>query len=144
MAEFPNFGKPHEGQRGYFAASLYEAMVVDPDIYLVLFDLGYMVFDKHRERFPDKVINVGASEQAGMGVEVGLAMSEKKVLTYTISSFYLRCAETIALYVAGEGTPVRMIGSGRDGDYAHDGPSHHGRNAQNFISSLGITSYYPG
>ena len=138
-----HFGKPHESQRGYFAASLYEEMLKDPNIWLVCFDLGYKVFDKHFEKFPERVINTGASEQAGMGLAVGLALENKKVFTYTISSFYLRCAETISIYLAGEGIPVKMVGSGRNDDYKHDGASHNGKNAQDFIRSLGIDGYYP-
>ena len=141
--EFPNFGKPHESQRGYFAASLYEQMLVNKDIWLVCFDLGYAVYEKHFKDFPERTLNTGASEAAGMGIAVGLALEDKTVFTNTISSFYLRAAETIGLYLDEEQIPVKLIGSGRDKDYAHDGPSHFGMRAQNYLKSLNIVNLYP-
>lgn len=133
----------HPSQRGFFAGALYEAMISNKDIWLVCADLGWGIFDKHFKDFPDRCINTGAAEQAGMGLAVGLALENKQVFTYTITSFYLRAAETIGLYVAGEGVNVKMVGSGVNDSYKHDGPSHHGRNAQNFMKMLGIESIYP-
>ena len=143
MTESPNFGKPHESQRGFFAASLFEQMVANKDIWLVVADLGFGVFDKHFRDFPERCINTGAAEQAGMGLAVGLALENKQVFTYTITSFYLRAAETIGLYLHGEQIPVKLVGSGRDADYAHDGPSHHAGIAQAYLGSLHIMNLYP-
>lgn len=135
--------KRHDSIRGEFAYQLYQQMEADPNIWLVMGDLGYAMLDFCRRDFPERCINVGAAEQAMLGIAVGLSEAGKRVFTYTISSFYLRAAETIALYLAGEGIPVRMVGSGVDDSYKHDGPSHHGRNAQNLINLLEIKSYYP-
>lgn len=138
-----DYPKKHPSQRGWFAYELYQQMEKDPDIWLVVGDLGYAVFDQIKKDFPDRFINVGAAEQSMMGVAVGLALKGKKVFTYTISSFYLRCAETISLYLDGEQIPVFMVGSGIDDDYKHDGSSHNGTKAQKFIESLSIHTYYP-
>jgi transketolase len=133
----------HQSQRGYFAGALYEEMLKDDRIYLVTADLGYGAFDKIKEAFPNRFINVGASEQAGMGIAVGLAKSGMKPFFYTISSFYLRCAETVSLYVKQEKAPVIMVGAGRDDDYRHDGVSHNGLEAQKFMSQMDIALAYP-
>lgn len=132
----------HESMRGYFGYELYKAMVEDPDIYLLTADLGYGMLTPHQEDLPN-FINCGASENTMMGIAVGLAQEGKRPFTYTISSFYLRGAEPIALYIAREQLPVVMIGAGRDDDYKHDGPSHNGTNAQEYMRLLGIKSLYP-
>jgi transketolase len=133
----------HESQRGYFAGSLFEAMEKDDSIYLLVGDLGFGVFDKIRDTFPKRFINCGASEQAMLGIAVGMALEGKKVFVYTITSFFLRAAETISLYLSHENIPVYLVGAGRDDDYKHDGYSHFAFEAQNFIKLLGIESYYP-
>lgn len=133
----------HESQRGYFSHALYNEMVENKDIYVVTADLGYGQFDKIKTDFEDRFINVGAAEQAAIGLSVGLALEGKVPFVYTISSFYMRSAEQISLYIAKEQIPVKLIGGGRDDQYKHDGPSHHGGNAQKLMEMLGIPSYYP-
>lgn len=133
----------HQSQRGYFAGALLEQMKVDDSIWVVTGDLGFGQFDFIQKTFPDRFINVGAAEATALGVAVGLALEGKKPFVYTITSFFLRAAETISLYLVGEGIPVRLVGGGRDDDYKHDGPSHDATKAQSFISQNGIMSFYP-
>lgn len=133
----------HQSQRGYFAGSLLEEMANNNDIYVLTGDLGYGQFDRIRDLFPDRFINCGASEQAMLGIAVGLAQEGKIPFVYTISSFFMRAAETIILYLYNEGCPVRLVGGGRDDDYKHDGPSHFAYQTQDFIKHLGIVDHYP-
>ncbi len=142
--EFENFPSlVHDSQRGWFAASLYEQMLRNPQIFLVAIDLTYKMFDHHFKDFPDRCINTGAAEASATGIAVGLALEGKIPFVYTITSFYLRAAETIGLYLDGEQVPVRLVGSGLFADYHTDGPSHNGTLAQAYIGSLNIKSYYP-
>jgi transketolase len=129
--------------RGWFAGELFNAMQTDSGIYLMAIDLTYKMWDKHFESYPDRAFNTFATETATIGMAAGLAQDGKKPFTYTISSFYMRAAEPIALYVAREQLPVVMIGSGRDDDYKHDGPSHNATLTQDFMKLIGIKSYYP-
>lgn len=116
----------HQSQRGFFAASLYNLMIRDERIRLVTADLGYKVFDRIKEDFPDRYINVGASEQAGAGICVGLALEGLVPFFYSITPFLLwRPAETIRNYINREEIPVKLIGSGRNQDYHVDGFSHY-------------------
>ena len=135
----------HPSQRGYFAGALYDAMKADDSIYLIIIDLGYKTFDRCFHDFPDRCINTGASEQAAMGIAVGLSLENKRPFVYTITSFFLRCAETISLYVDHEKVPVRICGAGRDDDYETDGFTHFAYEAQKFIRALpeGMQEYYP-
>jgi transketolase len=111
--------------RRTFAKILEKEMEEYEDIVVVGGDLGYRMFDRIRERFPGRFYNVGAAEQAMMGVGVGLAMEGKIPFVYSITPFLLyRPFETIRNYINHEKIGVKLIGSGRDRDYSHDGFSH--------------------
>lgn len=111
--------------RGHFAYYLHKQMSKNNNIYLITGDLGYKMWDKIREDFPERFINAGASEQAMMGLAVGLALEGKIPFVYSITTFLLyRPFETIRNYINYEKIPVRLVGSGRERDYLHDGISH--------------------
>src|SRR3990167_1423480 len=111
--------------RRAFADILLEHMKTNDKIYVVTGDFGYKMWDQIRDEFPDRFINVGAAEQLMMGVGVGLALEGKIPFVYTVTSFLLyRPFETIRNYINYEKIPVKLIGSGRDKDYFHDGISH--------------------
>lgn len=111
--------------RGWFAYALYQHMKKNKDIILVTGDLGYKIFDSIRDDMPEQFINSGAAEQAMMGIACGLAIEGKVPFVYSITNFLLyRPFETIRTYVNHEKLNVKLIGSGRDKDYAHDGISH--------------------
>lgn len=129
--------------RPEFFSQLYEEMKVNPDVYLLVGDLGYGGADHIKLAFPQRFINCGAAEQAMVDIAVGLALEGKIPFVYTITSFYLRAAEQISLYLSHEQIPVHLAGSGRDGDYAHDGFSHDATQAQKFLHDLDLIEYYP-
>ena len=134
----------HPSQRGWFAGHLYNTMISNPDIIVLTADLGFGQFDKIRADFPDRFYNVGAAEQSLLDIAVGLALSGKIPVVYTITSFYLRASETISIYLNHEKINVKMVGGGRDQDYAHDGFSHDCTPAQDFIKSMkNIQQFYP-
>lgn len=111
--------------RKAFAEALFKEMETDPTIYLITADLGYGLFDRIREYFPNRFFNVQAAEQAMLGVGIGLTLQGKTAICYSITPFLLyRPFEWIKLYLEGEGIPVKLVGSGRGKDYEHDGPSH--------------------
>lgn len=130
--------------RREFADELYEQMGNDTNIMLLVGDLGYKVFDKHFETYPDRCINCGAAEQSMLDVAVGLTYSGKKVFCYTITPFYYRAFETIRTYLVHEQLPIVLIGSGRDNDYIHDGYSHDASDIRSILTALGgITMFFP-
>lgn len=100
-------------------------MKKDENIWLLVGDLGFKVFDKIFEEFPTRAINCGASEQAMLGIACGLALKGKIPVVYSITPFLIfRPFETIRTYINHESIPVKLVGSGRDDDYKHDGFSH--------------------
>lgn len=115
----------HESMRGWFAYELYKHMKKNKDIVLIVGDLGYKVFDAIREEMPNQFINTGAAEVAMIDIAIGLALEEKIPVVYSITPFLLyRPFEAIRNYINYEKIPVKLIGSGRDKDYLHDGISH--------------------
>lgn len=120
--------------RRTFSDELEKWMKIDPTIWMICGDLGYKMLDNIRDNFPDRFINTGAAEQAMMGIACGLALEGKKAFVYSITTFLLyRPFETIRNYINHEKIPVRLIGGGRDKDYAHDGWSHHSTDAKDVL-----------
>ncbi len=112
-------------QRASFAASLHKKMLKNKKIWVITGDLGYGMWDKIRDDFPDRFINAGASEQSMIGIAVGLAIEGKIPFVYSITTFLLyRPFETIRNYINYEKIPVKLVGAGRDKNYLHDGISH--------------------
>ena len=108
-----------------FAKKLYDAMEKDTRIFLITADLGYGVLDDIRRDFPKRAINIGSSEMLMVGIAVGLAQSGYIPVCYSITPFLLyRPFELIRNYMNYEKANVKLVGSGRDDDYAHDGISH--------------------
>ena len=140
-----NFNKPHNSMRGHFSYELYELMENNKDIYLVTADLGYGMFNKIRDCFPERYINVGAAEQAGVGICVGLALEGKIPFFYSITNFALfRPFEWIRNYIDFEKIPVCIVGGGRDEEYSKDGFTHHSCDAQKVLSLFkNIEAYFP-
>ena len=137
--------KRHDSQRGWFAYELYQQMRRDDDIWVITGDLGYGMLDNIRDTFRDRFVNCGASEQAMMGIACGLALEGKKPFVYSITTFLLyRPFETIRNYINNEGIPVRLVGSGRDKDYVHDGFSHWSEDAGEILGCLpNINTLWP-
>jgi len=137
--------KLHDSVRGWFGRALYEEMTKNENIWLLTGDLGFGLLDAHRDDFPDRFINVGASEQALVGAGVGLALSGKIPFCYSITTFLIyRAFEWHRNYLNHEQIPVYLIGSGFQDDYAHDGITHQPWEVDKVLRCLpNIRQYYP-
>ena len=103
--------------RRTFADEVYKLMKKDDDIFVLTGDLGYGVWDMVKSEFPERYINTGAAEQSMMDIAVGLALSGKTPIVYSITPFLLwRPAETIRTYINHESIKVILVGSGRGED----------------------------
>lgn len=106
-------------------------------IYLICADLGYKVFDQLFVEFPERVINSGAAEQSALDVAIGLALDGKIPFVYSITPFLLyRPFEALRTYIDYEKIPVKLVGSGRNNDYKHDGFSHFAGDDKKFLNCL--------
>lgn len=135
----------HNSMRGHFGFELYKQMAENEKIVILTGDLGYKLFDPIKEDFPERFINCGASEQAMIGIAVGLALKGKIPFVYSITPFLVvRALEWIRNYLNHEGINVKLVGSGRDKDYEHDGISHFADDIKPILDVYpNIVQYWP-
>jgi len=114
----------------------------DEKIYLVVGDIGYRVFDKYREMFPDRFINIGIREQTMIGFASGMALEGLKPYVYTITPFLIeRPFEQIKLNIDQQNANVKLVGYA---DYPGQGPTHAEIDGKWLMSKFtNIKSYFP-
>lgn len=129
--------------RNTFARLLNDEMVRNSSIRMITADLGYGILDKVRTTHPNTTYNVGAAEQLMLGVAIGMAQEGLIPVCYSMSSFVLyRPFEFIRNYLNHEGTNVKLVGSGRDQDYEHDGISHWAHDDEAVLASVPNVKIY--
>lgn len=131
--------------RRAFQKALLDEMMDNEDIFLLVGDLGYKMFDSHFAAFPKRAINVGAAEQAMLDIAVGLAHDGKIPFCYSITPFLIfRPFETLRTYIDYENVPVKLVGSGRNKDYTHDGVSHWAEDVGLYLNPMkNIVQFWP-
>jgi len=127
------------------AQLLLDEMSVNDRIRVVTADLGFGILDNIRNAYPDRFYNVGAAEQLMVGVAIGMAEEGLTPVCYSMSSFLLyRPFEFLRNYVNYEQVNVKLLGSGRDKDYSHDGITHWAHDDEEVLASLpNIEVYKP-
>ncbi|MEW6277013.1 MAG: transketolase C-terminal domain-containing protein [Candidatus Eremiobacterota bacterium] len=118
----------------------------DPNVVLVVGDLGFSVVESYRERFPSQYLNAGVAEQNMTGLAAGLAMAGKRVFTYSIANFpTLRCVEQVRNDVCYHNANVTVVSVGGGLAYGSLGPSHHASEDMAVMRSLpGMRVVCPG
>lgn len=112
--------------RKEFAETLSKLAEKDKNIYLLVGDVGFGVFENFAQKFPKRFINCGISEPNMMGVAAGLALSGKKVYVYSIIPFVtMRCFEQVRNDIAYQNLDVKIVGVGSGFAYGHLGSTHH-------------------
>ena len=116
--------------RNMFAKALFEMLENErkqsiDKTYLLTGDLGFSVFDKLREAYSERIINMGVSEQNMIGVSAGMALMGKDVFVYSIIPFLLyRPFEQIRNDICYHNLKVRLVGMGANLAYANAGATH--------------------
>lgn len=120
-------------------------MESNKNIWLVTGDVGFNILDPIRNNFPERFLNCGSSEQAGIDICVGLALCEKIPFFYSITPFALyRPFESIRNYLDHERIAVKIVGTGRDKDYGDLGFSHWAEEDKKVMKIFKhIESYWP-
>jgi transketolase len=112
--------------RNHLVQEITDLAATNPDIVIITGDLGYHVLDKFFDKYPDRFINAGISEQNMMSVAAGMALEGKCVFVYSIGNFpTLRCLEQIRNDVCYNNANVKIIGLGAGFAYGDLGMTHH-------------------
>ena len=112
--------------RNAFIHELVSHAEIQPNIALVVGDLGYSVIEPFADRFPERFINAGIAEQNMMGLAAGMASEGYHVFVYSIGNFpTFRCAEQIRNDVDYHQLPVTIVAVGGGLAYGALGYSHH-------------------
>ena len=132
--------------RDTFVRVLADEMAQDPNIVLLIGDLGFGVMKPIWERFPDRIINAGIAEQSMVGVAAGLAATGKTVLVYSIGNFrVMRPLEQIRNDCAYHNANVKIVCVGGGFVYGSLGMSHHATEDLAVMRALpGVRVFAPG
>lgn len=112
--------------RNHLIAELERLAKDNENIYLVAGDLGYGVLDGFAQKYSERFINAGVSEQNMTAMAAGLALEGNIVYTYSIGNFPgMRCLEQIRNDVCYHNANVKIISVGAGFSYGQLGMSHH-------------------
>lgn len=108
------------------------------DILIISGDAGLGVFDKFKENYPGKFLNLGIAEQNAISFSAGLSLTGYKVYYYNIIPFVLyRCYEQVRNDVCYQKLPVVLVGIGSGVTYAPQGITHYA------VEDLGLAQTLP-
>ena len=112
------------------------------NIFVIVADIGYKVFDDFRDKYPDRFINMGICEQSIISVASGMALEGLQPWVYTITPFLIeRPFEQIKLDIDQQNVNVKLVGYA---DYPTLGPTHSEINAKELMKLFNnIESFYP-
>lgn len=128
--------------RRTFGSEIASLAARDPDIVLLVGDIGYRVFDVFREKYPSRFFNLGICEQSLIGVAAGMSLEGMKPWVYTITPFLIeRPFEQIKLDIDQQKANVKLVGYA---DYPTLGPTHSELDAKKLMSLFSnIVSFFP-
>lgn len=125
--------------------SVDEMMGQAEDLVVLYNDMGAMGIDRMKSKSPERVINVGISEQNLISVAAGLALAGKRAIVYGIIPHVTgRCYEQIKIDLCTMQLPVTILGIGSGLSYGVDGPTHHAIHDIALMRTLpGMSVYNP-
>jgi transketolase len=112
------------------------------DIFVIVADIGYRVFDEFRDKHPYRFINMGICEQSIISLASGMALEGLQPWVYTITPFLIeRPFEQIKLDIDQQNVNVNLVGFS---DYPTLGPTHSELNAKKLMKLFNnIESFFP-
>ena len=128
--------------RRKFGNLICELAKKDKKIVLLVGDIGYGIFDRFREQFPERFYNLGICEQSLIGTASGMSLEGLKPWVYTITPFLIeRPFEQIKLDIDQQKANVKLVGFA---DYPSLGPTHSELDAKKLMTLFkNIKSHFP-
>lgn len=128
--------------RRQFGKTLVELAEKDINIYLIVGDIGYGIFDEFRNKFCNRFINLGICEQSMISIAAGMALEGLKPYVFTITPFLIeRPFEQVKLDIDQQNVNVKLVGYA---DYPTQGPTHAEIDAKWLMAKFtNISSYFP-
>ena len=112
--------------RNSFAEKLLEIASKDEKLILLAGDIGFRIFDKFIEKYPNRFINCGIAEQNMISIAAGMASEGMTPVVYTIIPFLImRAFEQIRVDIGINAQPVILVGVGGGLAYDKLGSTHH-------------------
>lgn len=97
----------------------------DRRIVLIVADVGFKHADRFKEKFPDRYLNLGVTEQSIVIIAAGMALAGMKPWVYSMSNFVLyRPYEMVRNGIVFHNANVKLIGVSGAGRYGFLGRSH--------------------
>lgn len=130
-------------QRDIFLDEVNKKLEKNKDIYVMSADFGAASLDITRNKFKENFIHCGISEQAMFDIGTGLALENKKVITYAMGPFIsLRALEQIKCGPAMMNLPMTILSVGIGLGYADAGPTHYATEDYACLRAIGGTTIY--
>lgn len=131
--------------RDAFVKKLTEKAADNPDIMLLVGDLGFGVVADFGETYPRQFLNCGVAEQSMVGIAAGMAAAGRRPFVYSIANFpTLRPLEQIRNDVCYHGLGVTIVSVGAGLAYGSLGYTHHAVEDISILRSLpGMRVYSP-
>ncbi len=131
--------------RDAFVRKLTAEAETDPNVMLLVGDLGFGVVAAFGDAYPDQFLNCGVAEQSMVGIAAGLAAAGRRPFVYSISNFpSLRPLEQIRNDVCYHGLGVTIVAVGTGLAYGSLGYTHHGVEDMAILRTLpGMRVYTP-
>lgn len=134
-----------EDSRRVFVDTLNDLAASDPNIIVIICDVGFNYLDNPNLKF--KVLNLGVTEQTAMLIASALALSGFSVWFYSMINFVLfRPAEMVRNGVVKHNANVKLIGVKGSASYRFLGFSHnllHEKEDVDFCKNIGLKYYVP-
>ena len=112
--------------RNAFANYLNKIAETDKNLFLLVGDIGFRIFDDFRKNHEDKFLNCGIAEQNMISVAAGMASEGKRPIVYTIIPFLvMRAYEQIRVDIGINNEAVLLVGVGGGLAYDKLGSTHH-------------------
>lgn len=112
--------------RNKLADCIYSKASVDSELFLVVGDAGFGVFDNFKTDFKEQFLNTGINEGASISFCAGLALDGRKVIYYNIAPFtIMRPYEQVRNDVCYQELPIILVGIGSGITYAPSGMTHY-------------------